>query len=341
MIIPGVQKPHCRPWHSRNASCTGCSWPFVARPSIVVTSCAVGLDRQHVARLHAAAVEVDRARAAVAGVAADDGAGLAELLAQVLHEQHAGFDVVGDLRSVDGEADPGHGGSSSGRGPVTPAHARTRKVGGRLGAGHAGREARALRRGPSRSSERAPATRGRDASRDRAGDRGRPRSATARHACCRGCRHRLTARRDRAAAPVDARCPDVLGGTTASCPRTWSTSAARARSASLMVVVTDVVTGRPACSRPFVGVRLAGRLDSTYALEAPACWPAASPGLVRRTSWAAWSRWLPRVRGRRRAARTAGRRGRRRELLLVRLGGAARALGALPSARTRWLALVG
>ena len=25
MIIPGVQKPHCRPWHSRNASCTGCS----------------------------------------------------------------------------------------------------------------------------------------------------------------------------------------------------------------------------------------------------------------------------------------------------------------------------
>ena len=25
MIIPGVQNPHCSPWHSRNASCTGCS----------------------------------------------------------------------------------------------------------------------------------------------------------------------------------------------------------------------------------------------------------------------------------------------------------------------------
>ena len=72
---------------------------------------AVGLDGEHVARLHAGAVEVHGARAAVAGVAADDGAGLAELLAQVLHEEHAGFDVVGDLVSVDGEADPGHGGT--------------------------------------------------------------------------------------------------------------------------------------------------------------------------------------------------------------------------------------
>ena len=70
---------------------------------------AVGLDGQHVARLHAAAVEVHRAGAAVAGVAADDGAGLAELLAQVLHQQHPGFDVVGDLLAVDGEADPRHG----------------------------------------------------------------------------------------------------------------------------------------------------------------------------------------------------------------------------------------
>ena len=58
----------------------------------------VGLDREHVAGLHALAVEVDGAGAAVAGVAADHGAGLAELLAQVLDEQHAGFDVVGDLR---------------------------------------------------------------------------------------------------------------------------------------------------------------------------------------------------------------------------------------------------
>ena len=71
-------------------------------------ACTVHLDGQDVARLHARAVEVDRARAAVAGVAADDRAGLPELLPEVLHQQHPGFDVVGHLLTVDSEADPGH-----------------------------------------------------------------------------------------------------------------------------------------------------------------------------------------------------------------------------------------
>src|ERR1700730_1030585 len=36
---PGVQKPHCSPWHSWNARCTGCSASrSAARPSTVVTS---------------------------------------------------------------------------------------------------------------------------------------------------------------------------------------------------------------------------------------------------------------------------------------------------------------
>src|SRR4051794_24805778 len=39
MIIPGVQKPHWRAWHSWKASCTGCSLPSWAIPSMVVTSC--------------------------------------------------------------------------------------------------------------------------------------------------------------------------------------------------------------------------------------------------------------------------------------------------------------
>src|SRR6201998_4030811 len=40
MIMPGVQKPHCRPWFSRNASCIGCSGaPSAASPSMVLTSC--------------------------------------------------------------------------------------------------------------------------------------------------------------------------------------------------------------------------------------------------------------------------------------------------------------
>src|SRR6185295_20156574 len=40
MIMPGVQKPHCRPWCSRKASCIGCSGaPSAASPSMVLTSC--------------------------------------------------------------------------------------------------------------------------------------------------------------------------------------------------------------------------------------------------------------------------------------------------------------
>ena len=114
MIMPGVQKPHCRPWHSRNASWTGRSCRRSTRPSTVVISLAVGLDGQHDAGSHARAVEQDRAGAAVAGVATDDGARLAQLPAQVLHEQHAGFDVVGDLGSVDGDVDPDDGCSLAG-----------------------------------------------------------------------------------------------------------------------------------------------------------------------------------------------------------------------------------
>jgi hypothetical protein len=36
MIMPGVQKPHWRPWFVRNDSWIGWSWPSAARPSIVV-----------------------------------------------------------------------------------------------------------------------------------------------------------------------------------------------------------------------------------------------------------------------------------------------------------------
>src|SRR3972149_8168383 len=37
MIIPGVQKPHCRASCLMNASCKGCSLPFCESPSMVVT----------------------------------------------------------------------------------------------------------------------------------------------------------------------------------------------------------------------------------------------------------------------------------------------------------------
>ena len=37
IIIPGVQKPHCSPWHRMNPSCTGSSGPSTASPSTVRT----------------------------------------------------------------------------------------------------------------------------------------------------------------------------------------------------------------------------------------------------------------------------------------------------------------
>ena len=66
---------------------------------------AVGLDGEHRARLHAAPVEVDGARTAVGGVAADERPRLAELVAEVLDEEGSGFDVVGAGHSVDGDGD--------------------------------------------------------------------------------------------------------------------------------------------------------------------------------------------------------------------------------------------
>src|SRR6266850_2007657 len=35
---PGVQNPHCSPWHSANACWTGCNSPFLERPSTVMIS---------------------------------------------------------------------------------------------------------------------------------------------------------------------------------------------------------------------------------------------------------------------------------------------------------------
>src|SRR6478752_2545014 len=37
--IPGVQKPHCRPWHCMKPSWTGSSLPSTSRPSTVRTAC--------------------------------------------------------------------------------------------------------------------------------------------------------------------------------------------------------------------------------------------------------------------------------------------------------------
>src|SRR6266478_6264210 len=90
MIMPGVQKPHCKPWFSRNASCMGCSLSAVARPSIVSTSAPSACSASMV---HDLTALPDRdAAAALGGVAAHVRPGQAQLLTQELHQQGAGLD---------------------------------------------------------------------------------------------------------------------------------------------------------------------------------------------------------------------------------------------------------
>src|SRR6266566_6952635 len=55
--------------------------------------CLIGLDREHRARLHRAAIDQNRARAAVGRVAADMSAGHPEVFAEEVDEQRARFDV--------------------------------------------------------------------------------------------------------------------------------------------------------------------------------------------------------------------------------------------------------
>ncbi len=66
---------------------------------------AVGLDREHRARLDRASVHVDGAGAALAGVAADVGPGQVEILTQRLDEEPSGLDIELVGRPVDDEGD--------------------------------------------------------------------------------------------------------------------------------------------------------------------------------------------------------------------------------------------
>ena len=72
---------------------------------MVVTVPPVGLDGEHRARLHRLPVEVHGAGPARRGVAADVGAGEPDDVADEVHEQRAGLDVVSLLGAVDGDRD--------------------------------------------------------------------------------------------------------------------------------------------------------------------------------------------------------------------------------------------
>src|ERR1051326_5910733 len=66
---------------------------------------AVGLDREHRAALHGLAVDVDRAGAPLAGVAADVRSGQPDYVADVVHEQQPRLNLVLVLTPVDGDSD--------------------------------------------------------------------------------------------------------------------------------------------------------------------------------------------------------------------------------------------
>ena len=70
---------------------------------------ALGLQRQHRAGLYRVAVHMHDAGAALAGVAADMGAGQAEMFAQQLDEQRAAFHLDGLALAVHGKAHLRHG----------------------------------------------------------------------------------------------------------------------------------------------------------------------------------------------------------------------------------------
>ena len=105
MIIPGVQKPHWSPCFSQNAVWIGVE-PAAGRHALDRRDrVAVGLDREDRARLDRPAVELDGARPALAGVAADVRPGQPEVLAQRLDEQPSGLDHHLSLDAVHRQRD--------------------------------------------------------------------------------------------------------------------------------------------------------------------------------------------------------------------------------------------
>ena len=92
IIMPGVQNPHCRPWHCAKPSCTGSSCPRCSSPSTVQHPVAVGHRGQHGARLHRGLVQPDHAGPAVGGVAAPVRPGQPQLVAQEVDQQQPRLD---------------------------------------------------------------------------------------------------------------------------------------------------------------------------------------------------------------------------------------------------------
>ena len=88
IIMPGVQNPHCSPWHCMKPSCTGSSLPSTSSPSTVRTLRPAAIAASMVQDFTGSPSDVDHTGAAVAGVAAPVRSGEPQLVPQEMHEQH-------------------------------------------------------------------------------------------------------------------------------------------------------------------------------------------------------------------------------------------------------------
>ena len=108
MIIPGVQNPHCRPWCSLNAACTGCrSAPFgksFNRNDIRAGS----LRGEHRAGLHRLAVDMHDAGAALRRVAADMRSRKSQIFPEKMDQKRSVLDVGADASPVHHQRYVGH-----------------------------------------------------------------------------------------------------------------------------------------------------------------------------------------------------------------------------------------
>ncbi len=105
IIIPGVQNPHCSPWHSMNPCCTGSSPSAPSRPSTVstvrpsaITPSTVQLFTGVPSRrtTHAPQLEVSQPQCVPVRP---------KLVADEVHEEHPRLDVGGPRLAVDGDGD--------------------------------------------------------------------------------------------------------------------------------------------------------------------------------------------------------------------------------------------
>src|SRR5882672_2456383 len=125
MIMPGVQKPHCRPCFSQKPCWIGCSSPSLASPSIVMMSAPSHWTANRL-QAFTAWPSMMIVQAPHWLVSAHVGPGQPDVLSDVVDEQQARLDLVGDRLAVDRHLHWQFHGSSSKR------HADVETVAGSL-----------------------------------------------------------------------------------------------------------------------------------------------------------------------------------------------------------------